>query len=388
MSRRTPGNHGKVPAARSESSDFRNLQRGLTGDRTLVGKSYMDDPGMLAAYLGYYWPASRAQCLAVLDRLDFLRSLNGDARSESPARTLIDVGSGPGPVASAFASRGTVRLSLLDQSPAALALAREKLAPGKVSTHSLDVRNPDPDRIEYWGQADCVSFGHSLNELWAGESGRIELRADLLTRYAEALIPGGYILVIEPALLETSRDLLAVRNLLVSRGWRVTGPCPGRESLPCPALAAGPAHTCHETARWSMPEETARLARSLGLDREWLKMTWFALKPPLVPVEGPASGEGNSGPQNGLFRVVSDPMLNKGGRVRKLLCGASGRFPLSAAAISGRDSGFQDYDRLERGDFIAVTGQEIRENGWGMTKDTAIVRLFPAFGKTSGKDFR
>ncbi len=360
------------PAGKAVTEGFRNLQRGLTGDRGLVGKSYMDDSGMLSAYLGYYWPASRAQCLAILDRIAFLEGRRAGAALPLPVNTLIDVGSGPGPIAAAFASRGATKVSLLDQSPDALSLARKKVGLAEVSTLSCDIRNPDPARIAQWGKADCVAFGHSLNELWARAEDRVSLRARLLERYAAALSPGGFILVLEPALLGTSRDLIAVRNLLVAKGWEALAPCPGRERLPCPALDAGLTHTCHEAVRWDIPEETSRLARSLGLDREWLKMAWFALRPPRP--EGAPSGE-----ERPLYRIVSDPMRNKSGRVRKLLCGATGRFPLSAPTADGKTeaTGFPAFDRLERGDYLLVTEPEIRENGWGMSGKTALQRLFP-----------
>jgi len=378
------GNARPVPkkttgTSRPAETGFLELQRGLTGERSLVGKSYMDDPGMLAAYQGYYWPASRSQCLAALDRLAFLIGARGIPEGAPAVRRLIDVGSGPGPVAAAFASRGATKLCLVDQSAPALALARRMIAldsPGAdIDTVDADIREARPDEIPLWGSADCVSFGHSLNELWAGKPDRVARRAELLEKYAAALAPGGYVLAIEPALLETSRDMIAVRNLLVGRGWSVLAPCPGREGLACPVIEAGPSHTCHETARWKMPEETARLARSLGLDRERLKMTWFALRP---PVAGGPEGYRFPPEEPEVFRVVSDPMRNKGGRLRRLLCGARGRFPLSApSAGAGDATAFPEFDRLERGDFISVSDPEARENGWGMGSASSIARLFP-----------
>lgn len=361
---------GKKSGQRNEPRDgFARLQKGLTGERALIGESYMDDPEMLRAYLEYYWPVSRAQALRAIDVGSLPRVF----------RRVIDVGSGPGPVAAAFIDRGAEAVMLIDQSRRALDLALRELPQrcalgssprGKVAslaTAVADIASPDPARIPLWGQADCVSFGHSINELWADLPDRVARRAGLLERYAESLADGGFVLVIEPALLATSRDLLAVRNLLVEREWRVIAPCCGRSDLPCPALAAGDQQTCHDEIEWTPPPAVASLARSQGLDKESLKMTWFLFAPPKTVAAFP-----DDMPENrGTYRVVSDPMLNKGGRVRRLVCGADGRFPLSVAQ-GHPDETRSGFSLLKRGDEIFVDGPEPRENGWGVGGETKI----------------
>jgi len=365
-------------SARNVVSGFAELQRGLTGDRALIGASYMDNPAMLSAYLAYYWPVSRSQAAHAIATADHF-----DA---SVYHTVIDVGSGPGPVAAAFidasaasaSSGGKIRVVLIDQSRRALDLALRELpvrcvSPATLLTVQADISAPQPALIPYWGEADCISFGHSLNELFAETVDRIERRADLMEKYAAGLAANGKILIIEPALLSTSRDLLAVRNVLVDRGWRVTAPCCGRAVLPCPAPDAGDQHTCHEEISWTMPEETAKLAATMKLDKESLKMTWFMLEPPRTE-------QGSGGPESGtpaggdeLYRVVSDPMLNKAGRVRKLLCGKDGRFPLSVQGESA-EAERSGFNRLKRGDYIRVIKPEMRENGWGVGPATIIKR--------------
>jgi SAM-dependent methyltransferase len=341
----------------------------------------MEDPELLSAYLDFYWPVSREQArhaLALSARMNRLR-----AGSPFSFLRVIDAGSGPGPVAAAFAEAGAVELTLLDRSPRALELALREIprrsvhpgqsieAPGGTGApvmHALscDIADPPEDRIPLWGAADCVSFGHSLNELFAGESGRIEKRFALLERYGRALVPGGTILVIEPALLSTSRDLLELRNLLVSRGWTVLAPCPGREKESCPALDAGPSHTCHEEVSWEIPARVASLAASLGIDKESVKMTWFLFAPP-----GYAAAKQAPSVELDVWRVVSDPMLNKAGRCRRLLCGSAGRIPLSVrdGSPEARSSGF---DELRRGDLVILAGTETRENGMGVCPGTRI----------------
>lgn len=379
----------------------------------------MDDPELLAAYFDFYWPVSRCQARRAIQVSAGMVSLRTGGGA-FPFRRVIDAGSGPGPVAAAFLEAGAVEAFLLDRSPRALSLALSELplrchpdgsarptstsssrasddSPTGFSLGSLacDIGAPDPARIPLWGRADCVSFGHSLNELWSGEPDRLERRCALLERYATALAPGGAILVIEPALLSTSRDLLAVRNTLVGRGWTVLAPCPGRSRLPCPALAAGESQTCHDEIFWKIPPRVAQLADSIGLDKESLKMTWFLLRPPGTEAQGTdaqgtdaqAAGSGpgasragasvdpNSGAPEGdrdVFRVVSDPMLNKSGRVRRLVCGREGRFPLSAPQDSP-DAERSGFTRLLRGDFVSIVDPERRDSGWGVSAHTVVV---------------
>jgi SAM-dependent methyltransferase len=384
------------------------LQRGLTGERSLAGASYMDDPELLDAYLLYYWPVSYAQATRAL-------TLSGLRPS-----SVLDLGSGPGPMAAAAIDRGAARAMLVDKSPGALALAERLLAPSPTSVACLELdefaRDGGPAlapgsalgggaAIEDGEGFELICFGHSLNEFHAGESGRVELRAALVERAAGRLADGGSVLIIDPATLAAARDAIALRDALCARGWRVIAPC--TTDAPCPALAAGPSHSCHDEAAWAMPGFVEALAAKAGLDRALIKMSWFALRPPerrarpgasssetaAQPTPGPVRPSGpadaalpdkpvqsdaalpsrpsSPAPGKTLYRVVSEPMLNKAGRVRRLICGTEGRFPLSAKR--GDDNAEKaGFFGLGRYDLIGVDRPELREGGWGIAADTRI----------------
>lgn len=352
------------------------LQRGLTGERALAGASYMDDPELLAAYLLYYWPVSYAQATRALE-LAGLR----------PA-SILDLGSGPGPMAAAALDRGAARAMLVDKSAGALALAERILAPASVSSTCLELdalaqgdgpplrENAALDGEERF---ELVCFGHSLNEFHAGENGRIGLRAALVERAALRLAEGGSVLIIDPATLAAARDALALRDALCARGWRVIAPC--TTDAPCPALAAGASHSCHDEAAWAVPRIVEALASRAGLDRALIKMSWFALRPP-EPRSYPSAvadslaAKREHGPfpasdQKTLYRVVSEPMLNKAGRVRRLICGIGGRFPLSAKR-GDQNAEAAGFFALRRYDLIELDKPERREGGWGIAADTRI----------------
>jgi SAM-dependent methyltransferase len=330
------------------------LQRGLTSERLLAGAGYMEDPDLLGAYLLYYWPVSyleAALSLAMIGR--------------SPRRVL-DLGSGPGPLAAALIDAGAAEIKLVDGSPAALALAHGLLGkPGlKLSTTSLDLQGGEGAGE---GPYDAIVSGHLLNELWKEAPDRVERRRVFIETQAAALAPGGFVLVIEPALLSTSRETLALRDALAARGWKILAPCPS--SLPCPALAAGPSRTCHGEAAWMPAEPMASLALRAGLDRSSVKWIWFCASPPdtradasLPPPEAATLPSGSLGPA----RVVSEGLLNKAGRLRYLLC-CEGRLTTLSAPRAMKKAAESGFLGLGRYDLVAVEAAEIREGGLGLS---------------------
>lgn len=338
----------------------------------------MDDPDLLAAYRGYYWHVSFAQASRALE-LSGLR----------PA-SVLDMGSGPGPMAAAAAARGARSFVLVDASAKALEAARSDLADrnpdAAVRTLTGDLGSVDLSGL---GPFDLVIFGHSLNEVAAGRSDSIPTRARIVLRAAERLAPGGSVLVVEPATLAASRDALSLRDSLVGMGWSVRAPCLCQG--PCPALATGPSHTCHDEAPWDVPRSVLETAKALGLDRELIKMTWFSLQPPTPGIRlNSISGENTLPPlsASGLmlnsinpasppperYRVVSEPMLNKAGRVRYILCGADVRVTFSARKDdeAARRGGFF---ALRRYDLIDVRQPERREAGLGFAEGTVLKKV-------------
>jgi SAM-dependent methyltransferase len=329
-----------------------SLQRGLTGNRALAGGGYMDDRELLGAYLLYYWPVSYMQVSLAL------------AERPCSPRRVLDLGSGPGPVAAAIldapsppSPRGRAEveeLVLVDGSRKALALASSLLARGssaRVATVRLDLES---DAELPSGPFDLIAMGHCLNELWVGMPDALARRIGLLEQAASRLAPGGRMLLVEPALLATSRGLIALRDRLAASGWRVEGPCPG--SYPCPALAAGPERSCHAQSPWEPPEAVAALARAAGLERQSVKFSYFFLSPGSPP-EG-----SRSEPPAESRRVVSEPMLNKGGRLRYLLCG-NGRLEAISARADDPIARAKGFMSLRRGDLIIARGLEARPSG-------------------------
>ncbi|HZA15025.1 MAG TPA: small ribosomal subunit Rsm22 family protein [Myxococcaceae bacterium] len=322
------------------AAGVRTLSLGLTRARELAGARYMDDPKLLGAYLLFYWPVSYAQARQVLGELP------------TRPRAVLDLGSGPGPMAFAALDAGAAEVTAADRSKAALELA-SKLAAEAGEALSLRQWDPQSRRGLPEGSFDAIILGHLLNELFGREDAALERRAALLEEALGRVKRGGTVVVLEPALRDTSRALLKVRDLLVARGYAVRAPCLFRG--PCPALVKD-TDWCHAERRWAMPPVVEDIARAAGLDKEALKMSYLALAP---------KGEAWREPPRGrLFRIVSEPLGGKG-RLRYMGCGPEGRVGL-ALQDKHRTASNEEFFRLQRGDVIRVDETEERGDGFAL----------------------
>ncbi len=330
------------PEIAEVGAGIKRLSHGLTRERELAGAKYMDDPALLGAYLLFYWPVSYAQARSLL--------------SELPAkpRALLDLGSGPGPVAFAGIDAGSRETIAADRSKPALELARSLAIE---ASESIGTREWNPDRPLPEGSFDVITMGHLLNELFQGDVGK---RAALLEKAAARLKPNGSLVVMEPALRDTSRALLQVRDAMVAKGYAVRAPCLFRG--PCPALVK-PGDWCHAERAWTMPRLTEALARAAGLHKESLKMSYLVLAP---------KGEAWAEPPAGrVFRIVSEPLEGKG-RHRYMGCGPEGRIGL-ALQDKHRSEGNARFFSLQRGEVIRVTGNaDEKGDGAGFNEQTTV----------------
>lgn len=334
---------------REVAAGVKVLSHGLTRERALAGTRYMDEPRLLGAYLLFYWPVSYAQARATL--------------SELPGRpkAALDLGSGPGPLAFAALDAGALSVVAADRSKAALEVAKALAA---VAQEPLSTREWSPERALPDGQFDLVTLGHVLNELYAGDIGK---RAALVETILGRVTRGGTLLILEPALRDTSRALLEVRDVLVSRGIAVRAPCLFRGA--CPALVKA-SDWCHAERPWRLPPLVDAISRAAGLHKESLKMSYLALAP---------KGEGWADPPEGsVFRIVSEALEGKG-RQRFMGCGPTGRVGL-ALQVKHETERNRLFFRLQRGDVVRVTATEERGDGLALT-DASTLEILAHAGR-------
>jgi ribosomal protein RSM22 (predicted rRNA methylase) len=336
------------------------LSRGLTRDRELAGARYLDDPRLLGAYLLFWWPVSYLQARGILSELP------------RRPRAVLDLGSGPGPVGFAALDAGAAEVVLADRSSTALQAARA-LAAAAFQPVATRAWNPTQggllSGLAEGRRFDLVTLGHVLNELHPGAAAAEadRRRAALLEEALALLAPGGSVVVIEPALRDTSRALLRVRDLLVARGHAVRAPCLFRG--PCPALLRE-TDWCHAERPVEPPPLVARIARAAGLRREAVKMSYLVLSAPGEPWAEPPPGR--------VFRIVSEPLPSKG-RLRYMGCGPEGRMGLALQEKHLAD-GNRRFERLLRGDVVAVLGAEARGDGLAL-KAESTVRVLAGAGR-------
>jgi hypothetical protein len=192
-----------------------------------VGTAYLAEPALRAAYARDLAPRTEAALTRILEQHGVGARLKQSGRAERRPLRALDLGSGTGAAGSAldryFGTEGIERTSV----------DRHVVGPG---IRNLDLANPASVAV-LGGGFDLVVASHLLNELFVSLQAqeqaeeRLTRLAELVNRWGSGLLaPGGLIVLIEPALRETSRDLLRVRDRLLAAGKLavpVSGPLPG-----------------------------------------------------------------------------------------------------------------------------------------------------------------
>lgn len=370
-----PRERGALPAGRLTGPELyeaaaavKELSRGFTRSRELAGARYLDDPTLLGGYLLFHWTVSFCQTWAAL------LSAGIAPGAGLQGRRVLDVGAGPGPSSLALLAAGAAGVVAVDRSRPALRVAAELASRSgrRLETRTADVASGAqlPE-----GPYDLVTAVHAVNELWSDLDDRLDRRRAFVESLAGSLAPGGRVLLVDPALTATANDAIVLRDALVAAGWRVLAPCTrgGR----CPALPSG---TCHAEVAWEPPPAVRRIGHAARIGRETLAFSYFLLAPPATPAT-PARPEAQPTRERALYRVVSERFLAKSGRLRVLLCGPEGRFPLS---VDGRASfpSARAFRSLGRYDLLRVDGVEQRATGWGLTPESRleVVARAPSLG--------
>ncbi len=320
------------------------LHEGLVAERALAGTRYLDRPDLLGAYLLALWPLSYAKTREVLAPLAL-----------KPGGRVLDLGAGPGPMALAAldALGPTASAVACDPSAAALGALTEMS-----SRYSVETRGGDLS-LEPAGVYNIVLLGNVLNELAADGVGRAALLRRIIDRN---LAPGGVLVILDPALRSTGRDVLEVRDALLAAGGLVAlAPC--IRQGPCPALERA-RDWCHAGRAWEPPPLVTQLDEATGLDHRSLKFAYLVLGRAAEHVAPAVSA-------NGLerFRVVSDPLVEKGKR-RIFGCGERGRLPLVRLDREAPEG--DPIAVAQRGDVVRVAGARTRGDGLRLGADSHV----------------
>jgi ribosomal protein RSM22 (predicted rRNA methylase) len=345
------------------------LSRLLTRERESLPANYLRDPGLRDAYLRYFLPTNLLKIHLPLHEL----SLHPAELLHRDRLRILDIGSGPGTAVLGvleFFSTGYRRLALdftaLDQVAENLSLAeglfREHLQRSGVdaSLRTISCRMEDlPSRIR--GPFDVIIISNVLNELLPHDDDRIEGRIGIMDDLLRMqLAEYGSCIIIEPALRETTRDMLRVRDGLLDAGWHVYSPC--LLQAHCPALA-NPKDWCHEERSWIPPETVREVDARIGLRKDALKFSYFVLRKDCRSLADVCGGD--------AYRVVSEPLISKGKR-ELFLCGRGGRL-LAARMEKDESRANAMFAELRRGDVVRFDGTVNEGKRYRVTRDTMVV---------------
>jgi ribosomal protein RSM22 (predicted rRNA methylase) len=192
---------------------------------------------------------------------------------------------------------------------------------------------------------ELIVLGFVLNEIGELEPERALHHARWLSRLSELLTDDGAIIVLEPALRETSRTLQATRSLLAAAEGPpyVFAPCLHRGACP---LLERERDWCHEQLPLELPEEIVPVARTAGLRTSELTYSYLTLH------RSPRS-LAELDPSASLLRVVSGPLRSKG-KLEIAVCGAGNtrklrRLERHASAVN------RDIESANRGAILRLS---------------------------------
>jgi SAM-dependent methyltransferase len=342
---------------------------------------YADSPALRRAYLHYYLPVNLPKI-----RVPLGEWLRDDPRRFAAAPLhCLDLGSGPGTAIIGLLDflrslppeqRPTgVRIVALDQSfenlrdAARLVERFARLIPAlPVSFEPLRL-DLMADRSEIFplavaqGRFDLVIASNVLCEIARESPDGSERAARLMeTAARDVLSPRGALVIVEPGLRETARDLHRLRDRWLASGLlHVQAPC--LHEAPCPALATD-RDWCIAELPWYPPRRVTDLDRRTGLRKGSLKFAYL-----LLTATSPT-------PQCATaWRVVSDVLDLKGER-RVYLC-AEGRWIVLAQLKRAAGPLADAFARMQRGDLVEIEGLERKGGVYRLTPGASLRRIEP-----------
>jgi len=308
--------HEKIVRAITE------LSRRFNTERSSLNQTYLDDRLLSAAYLQYFLPVNLAKIQVLLTELP--------ASETVEEFSVLDIGSGPGTGALAvldwwYQRRWpcVVSVTTADKSRGALRQTRQlwdgycrAAGLGEIDLQTVEgdlERRTWVEPVRKKAPFDLIILANALNEVHTGASDPIIARTALVEEALSLLAANGTMMIVEPALRETSRALHQVRDrLLQEKRCTIYSPCLHENN--CPALVK-PVDGCHEERAWAPPASIQEIDGEVGFIKDALKFSYLLLR---------KDGKTVVDRRPDVYRVVSELRHLKGEK-RAWLCNETGR---------------------------------------------------------------
>lgn len=327
----------------------------FTSERSQLPKNYLNKKELRAGYILYFVMTNFLKAVFCLEEINALERFKG-----KDVVKIADIGCGPGTASLAVAdywrrSEQRVEISAVDQNTNSLHDAKHifsefagenvKLKTVYSHLHPKSISHALKEKF------DIIIAENFLNEI--GDVQRQENIIDVF--FSSHLNKNGVVIIIEPALRWTTRNLMKLRDCLLdsqstSRELRVLSPC--LHEKPCPMLKTGGRDWCHMYLNWKRPDIIAKIDALVFNRKDYLKFSYLVLTKEIIP---PNKRE--------LWRVVSSPMHTKG-KAELLLCNKTGLLRTTRQDKNASPSN-SDFDRVKRGDLVSFSGQAVIEKNTG-----------------------
>lgn len=345
-----PGDVLQTREFRAVVEAVQKIQKGLE-----TGKDYFQDKDILGAYLLYYWMIHYQQGMSLISEIP------------NTPRRVLDICSGPAPMAFAALKHGAVDVTAIDRSQAALQLGAEVC--GRYG-FPLAVRQFDCLKGDFpvEGKFDLIIVSHCLEELFPSAYKDWQSRQQVfIDSLLKRLTPQGFLLLVESSFNEPNRRVLTIRDHLVQQGVPVQAPCVWRGE--CPALKAQNS-PCYAQRELIKPYLIKEIQRAVQINQNSLKMTYVLFKNPQA--EWPAL------PDVPLYRIISPPIESYQGK-RYYLCGTDGKKNLGSH-LTEHPLESRAFEYLRRGELISIENALVKDNSFDIVQGTK-VKVEAAIGK-------
>ncbi|PIR18320.1 MAG: hypothetical protein COV46_00565 [Deltaproteobacteria bacterium CG11_big_fil_rev_8_21_14_0_20_49_13] len=317
----------------------------FTSERGSMPKNYLNKKELRAGYLLYFVMSNFLKIGFCLDEAGAKsRFANNDVIK------IADVGCGPGTGAVAcvdyFKAAGKpLEITAIDQNSGTLHDAkhifqtfadkeRARLKTVLLDIHSRNITHSLKEKC------DVIIMANFLSEMKEMDS-----QSAVVQRAMERLTEKGILIIIEPALRWTTRNLMKLHDLLLSQvtirdsRFAVMAPC--LHNAECPMLRESRRDWCHMYLDWERPRVMGEIDKLIGNRKDYLKFSYLILSKQIADYRLPVTDR---------WRVVSAPMHSKGKTVL-VLCG-NGKLLHTTMQDKDLCEKNADYAKTMRGDIV------------------------------------